>query len=126
MTDLVSDFDVLTVTVLLPSTEAEREEVFSHIANNGDLHGCMALGAMHGNAINFFRAVHALQDHEEAEHIVRRLSAENALQIRNALAKRVSATTPASETAHPRQSTGQFKVALMMFALGFLACYNFF
>lgn len=123
--EMISDTDVLTVTVLLPSSEGERQEVFEHIANNGDLCGCPALGAMHGNAINFFRAAHALQEHEEAESIVERLRSENAHQIRNALAKTKSLTLATGDSTQVGRGHGLFKVSLMMFSLGFLVCYNF-
>lgn len=119
----IADFDILTIAVLLPEEEGKREELFEQISNNADIYGSVALAAMHGNAINYVRALDAIQNNEDASSIMQRLAEVNSLQIENAFKAMESGN--ATKTHEPAKSKFDFKTAIAMFALGVLVSYNF-
>ena len=123
----INNFDVLTVTVLLPESDSERNALFEYIANNGDIQGGVALNAMHGNLINHFRAQAGLSTDESVEKIMAHLDANTRVQISSALSK-MKLTRPGSEQPAEAklQGKGSYKFGLMMFVLGALVSYNFF
>lgn len=125
----INNFDVLTVTVLLPESDSERNALFDYIANNGEIHGGVALNAMHGNLINHFRAQAGLGSDETVEKIMAHLDANTRAQISSALSKmKLAGAGIAGEQPAPakQQAKGAFKFGLMMFVLGALVSYNFF
>lgn len=114
--------DVLTVAVMLPFDEQERQAFYEHIAGKGVLHGARALSSAHGNVINYFNAHACLPDRPDLEacaRIYHRLSEENAHQIASA----VEQLKPQEPTRKHHFSA--LAASLSMFALGFLACLNF-
>ena len=125
----INNFDVLTVTVLLPESDSDRNALFEYIANNGDIQGGVALNAMHGNLINHFRAQAGLDSHESVEKIMAHLDANTRAQVSSAISKmrlaRVDAADGQSAPAKPHVG-GSVKFGLMMFVLGALVSYNFF
>lgn len=125
----INNFDVLTVTVLLPESDSERNALFEYIANNGEIQGGVALNAMHGNLINHFRAQAGLSSDESVEKIMAHLDANTRAQISSALSK-MKIARPGADDGQPapakQKSAGAFKFGLMMFVLGALVSYNFF
>ena len=123
----INNFDVLTVTVLLPESDSERNALFEYIANNGDIQGGVALNAMHGNLINHFRAQAGLSTDESVEKIMAHLDANTRAQISSALSKMKLAGAGSEQPANAKpHGKGAFKFGLMMFVLGALVSYNFF
>ena len=132
--ETMRNLDVLTVAVLLPESDQDRNALFEYIANNGDIHGGVAMNAMHGNLINYYRVAGALANNEEAEKIMERLNANTQKQVSDAL-KKLSTKAAALEGQEQQlllqekpkaSSAGSFKLGLMMFILGALVSYNFF
>lgn len=127
-TNYIQDGDVLTITVLLPQDESAREDLYEQVSNNCDIHGGVALAAMHGNAINLIRASDALLSGENAISITKHLSELNQHQIQQAFLKMGSSSAQRQQAIEPTQNTAAFpfKLSLSMFALGALTAYNFF
>lgn len=113
--------DILTVAVMLPVDEQEREAFYEHIASKGELHGARALSSAHGNIINYFNAHACLPgrpDLDACALIYKRLSDENAYQIASA----VNQMKP--QTQNQQRHAGAFMAYACMFILGFLTCMN--
>ncbi|WP_131326232.1 hypothetical protein [Comamonas thiooxydans] len=124
-TETISNLDVLTVTVLLPESDQDRNALFEYIANNGDIQGGIALNAVHGNLINRFRAQAGLNSDETVDRIIERLDASTRWQVSNAMSKMKA--EPSKQTDPCKTSNkGTYKLPLMMFILGALFSYNFF
>ncbi|QXW20353.1 hypothetical protein KXJ72_17455 (plasmid) [Comamonas aquatica] len=131
MNELALETDVLTLTVLLPEDERERDAFLTHISNNGELCGSVALGAMNGNMINFVRIQDAIKFNEPAVEIYERLQAENAHQIHQAMASRAnmvrSCGQPRTVDEVGRASNADLLTfGALMFALGLMVSYHVF